>query len=95
MNVGILIDIGKMLGNGGRDGDGQRFAANQLHQLERVLQRAASRTHARHGDADKPLHRITRAGEGIGRGEQRQRRIQAAAHAQHGALCADALHASE
>ena len=49
---------------------GFRRAADELHQLERVLQRAAACAHAGHGDADQPFHGIARAAERVGGGQQ-------------------------
>ena len=95
VHFGILPDILEVLLDSLDDGDGSGRAADQRHQPERVLQRAAARAHAGHGDADQPLHRIARAAERIGGGEQGERRIEAAAHAEHGAPGVHPLHAGQ
>ena len=95
VHFGVLPDIFEVLLDGLDDGDGSGRAPDQRHQPERVLQRAAARAHAGHGDADQPLHRIARAAERIGGGEQGERRIEAAAHAEHGAPGVHPLHAGQ
>ena len=89
-----VVDIPQVLLHGRTDRDFARGDAEGLHQLHRVEARAGRSAGAGHGHADDALAVESQAAEGLQEHEQRQRRVEAAGHAEHDVLRASVAQAA-